>query len=76
MDTWLFFILFEKDISFNKYTETDCSFGKPKPGQLVLPFKLSAYYTYCRNSLNNWRKEFIAWVIFAIMTSSITTGIY
>lgn len=76
MDTWLFFILFEKDVSFDLYTDSDCSFNKPKPGQSILGFKMSAYYIHCRDSLNNWRKELIGWVLFAIITSSITTGVY
>ena len=48
MDSWLLFIIFEKDISFTKYSEADTNPGTHGPDDAVLPFKLSQYYATCR----------------------------
>jgi hypothetical protein len=76
LDTWLMFIIFEKDISFTEFSESDSINDKNNLYLPRLPFKLSHYYAYCRESLNNWRKEFVAWMVIAILTSFITMGIY
>jgi|FLMP01.2.fsa_nt_emb hypothetical protein len=67
MDTYAFYIFFEKDISFATYGASDAKFSGHLPDEPRLPIKLSSYYGFCRTHLLKFRLEFACWVILGLL---------
>jgi hypothetical protein len=76
MDSYAFFILFEKDVSWAKYGASDAKFHGHGPDEPKLPYSLAKYYAVCRDSLKRFRVELVYWLIYATISGCAIAFIY
>lgn len=74
IDSYFLYILFENEVSVAKWGPADAAqLGPlPKDAYPTLPFKLSLLYAKFRASLLNWRTEFMAWFLMALLNSFLS----